>query len=234
MSEYWRQIRPTSTESDPETSTSENEIERLQLRNQQLKYENKQSGKQLKNEKLKKKKLESEKLKLANELGSMNRKFKFVTILSSILIAMIPIIIWQLQSGYEYKLQSCEDDNYIYIRNLQDKPKELQAFEEQINQLESKNRRLETENQKHKNDLQEQQKELQASEGQINQLESKNRRLETENQKHKNDLQEKQKELQANKKECNKFSDCKLLNRWIQVRIFLSSFNTYQCRLWPY
>ena len=91
---YWEKIRPTSTEYDPETSTAENEIERLQCLNRRLKYKIKAKINQLKT---KLKNIEVEK----NEIGSRNRKLKFA---APILIA---IIIWQgiIIRGYGNEFQ---------------------------------------------------------------------------------------------------------------------------------
>ena len=158
--ENWRQnIRPTSTEYDPETSDAENEIERLQSRYRRLKYKIqaslKESRKQEKIINQLQLKLEHDKLKIQvikNEMGSLIRKFKFVT---PVLIAIIIATTWQVKSGYENELKSCEHENHKYEKDLQDKQKELQALNERYNRLEIENRRLQTENQKYKDDLKE-------------------------------------------------------------------------------
>jgi len=150
--ENWKQnIRPSSTENESETSTAENEIERLQCRYQRLNNEFKASQnysrkqekvinqlemklqndtEQLKNEKLKNEKLEQENIKIPaikNEMGSMNCKLKFVTtILITLIAIMIGIIIWQVHEN-----RSRDRENQKYKNNLQEKLKELQASEKQ-------------------------------------------------------------------------------------------------------
>jgi len=163
-------IRPSSSENESETSTAENEIERLQSRNQRLTYEFnasqnnsrkqekiinqlemklKNEAEQLKNEKLKNEKLEQENIPaIKSEMRNMNCKFKFVTTIFITLIAiMVGIIIWQVHENHKYKneKQNCDND----LKDIQTK-------------LQSRDH----ENQKYRNDLQEKQKELQAREKQ--------------------------------------------------------------------
>ena len=202
--ENWKQnIRPSSTENESETSTAENEIERLQCRYQRLNNEFKASQnysrkqekvinqlemklqndtEQLKNEKLKNEKLEQENIKITfikNKMGSMNCKFKFVTtILITLIAIMIGIIIWQVYENHKYK------------NDFEAKQKEPPVFDDQLGKLEIDNHRLETEKQNCDKDLKNIQTELQSRD--------------RENQNYKTDLLEKQKELQASEERSNK------------------------------
>ena len=167
-----------------ENENQKNKID-LQATQEELKQKEmklKNEAEQLKNEKLKNEKLEHDKLKIQvikNEMGSLIRKFKFVT---PILIAIIIATTWKVKSGYEIELKSCEHENHKYEKDLQEKQKELQALNERYNRLEIENRRIESENQEYKDALKVEQEKLQS--------------CEHVNQKYQNDLQKKDKAIE--------------------------------------
>ena len=132
----WEKIRPTSTEYDPETSTAENESERLQCLNRRLKYKLKACQKNSR----KQEKVISQ-LKLKNETLNNEKQKEFQAFEERF-------------NKLEMERQRLENENKNY-ENLQDKLNELQAFEGQLGELEIENRKLESENQKYKVGLEE-------------------------------------------------------------------------------
>ena len=131
--ENWRQnIRPTSTEYDPETSDAENEIEKLQLRYGRLKYKIKAG---LKNSRKQEKVINQ--LKLKNEMLNKEKQKELQTI-------------EERYNRIEMEQQRLENENQNYENDLKEKQKELQAFEERLNRLEIEKRKLESENQEYK------------------------------------------------------------------------------------
>ena len=152
----WEKIRPTSTEYDPATSATENEIERHQFRHRRRKYKLETS---LKNSRKQEKIINQ--LKLENETLK-NEKQKELQAFEDRL-GKLEVENRRLEKenkNYENDLKEKEENIHSYERearayknDLREKQNELQVIEERSNTLEVEKQWLEIVNQNYENDL---------------------------------------------------------------------------------